>query len=61
MKVQPKKYPARSIRETAEGKFWKTFTHPTVVPQVWRSGKGLSGLMCMSCGANGENKRKVVT
>lgn len=33
-KLQVKQYPARSLRETAEGKYWKRFTTPVVAQQV---------------------------
>ena len=29
-----KQYPARTLRETAEGKYWKRFAAPTVAKQV---------------------------
>jgi hypothetical protein len=33
-KLVVKQYPARSLRETAEGKYWKRFTVPSVTKQV---------------------------
>lgn len=34
MKLQVKEFPARSIRETAEGKYWKQFKAPVFAKQV---------------------------
>jgi hypothetical protein len=33
-KLQVKQYPARTLRETAEGKYWKQFKQPVVAQQV---------------------------
>jgi hypothetical protein len=33
-KLVVKQYPARSLRETAEGKYWKRFAAPSVAKQV---------------------------
>jgi hypothetical protein len=33
-KLQIKQYPARTQRETAEGKYWKQFKAPVVAKQV---------------------------
>ncbi len=33
-KLQIKQYPPRTIRETAEGKYWKRFKAPTVTKEV---------------------------
>lgn len=34
LKLQIKQFPARSIRETAEGKYWKQFKAPVLAKQV---------------------------
>jgi hypothetical protein len=34
LKLQVKEFPARSIRETAEGKYWKQFKAPVFAKQV---------------------------
>lgn len=34
LKVQVKQFPARSIRETAEGKYWQQFKAPVLAKQV---------------------------
>jgi len=34
VKLQVKQFPARSIRETAEGKYWKQFKAPVFAKQV---------------------------
>lgn len=34
LKLQVKQFPARSIRETAEGKYWKQFKAPVFAKQV---------------------------
>jgi U3 small nucleolar RNA-associated protein 15 len=36
-KLQIKQYPARTTRETAEGKYWKQFKAPVVAKQVGSS------------------------
>jgi hypothetical protein len=33
-RLQIRQYPARSLRETAEGKFWRRFSAPRKVTQV---------------------------
>ena len=33
-KLRPKQFPARELRETAEGRYWKGFTLPSTVKQV---------------------------
>lgn len=39
-KLALRRYPARAIRETAEGKYWGRFQKPEVAKQVSRSGGG---------------------
>lgn len=39
-KLELKRYPARSLRETSEGKYWRRFKAPIVAKQVRR---GLDG------------------
>jgi U3 small nucleolar RNA-associated protein 15 len=34
LKLQVKQFPARSIRETAEGKYWQQFKAPVLAKQV---------------------------
>ena len=34
LKLQVKQFPARTIRETAEGKYWKQFRAPVLAKQV---------------------------
>jgi hypothetical protein len=33
-KLRPKQFPARELRETAEGRYWKGFSLPSTVKQV---------------------------
>ena len=40
-KILVKQYPARSLRETAEGKYWKRFAAPSVAKQVRRNANKL--------------------
>jgi hypothetical protein len=47
-KLAVKQFPARSIRETAEGKYWKQFKAPVFAKQV--SARALPGLG--SCGGS---------
>ena len=32
--LQPKQFPARELRETAEGKYWRGFSVPSTAKQV---------------------------
>lgn len=34
LKLQAKQFPARTLRETAEGKYWKQFKAPVFAKQV---------------------------
>lgn len=34
VKLRPKQFPPRELRETAEGKYWKSFQYPFVTKQV---------------------------
>ena len=36
-KLAIKQYPARALRETAEGRYWKRFKAPVVAQQVTRT------------------------
>jgi len=52
-KLQIKQYPARTIRETAEGRYWRRFKQPQIVKQACGVFQGcsskLSACMCKLC------------
>jgi hypothetical protein len=57
-KLAVKQFPARSIRETAEGKYWKQFKAPVFAKQV--SARALPGFGGSGSGNSSGSSRRVI-